>query len=81
MKVGSSFIERARSRRMPGLAGDALRLDVDVVEDLEVVGDEADRPDDELAHALGRPSRRISSRMSGPSHGSPVRPALWNANS
>ena len=31
------------------LAGDGLGLDVDVVEDLEVVGHEADRADDQLA--------------------------------
>ena len=35
------------------LPGDGLRLDVDVVENFEVVGDEPDRSNDELAGAGG----------------------------
>ena len=60
----------------PHLAGDGLRLDVDVVEDLEVVGDEADRADDEPADARpGQPPDLGEDVRAEP--GSPVRPALW----
>ena len=52
MNVGSVFIERALDADAH-IAGDALGLDVDVVQDLQVVGDEADRPDHQAAHAFG----------------------------
>ena len=47
---GGVVVHRARPLEAdPHLGRDGLRLDVDVVEDLEVIGDEADRADDELA--------------------------------
>ena len=61
------------------LGGLLAGLDVDIPEDLEVVADEADRRDQDLADAL-RVRVSSSTRMSGPSHGSPVGLSLWNAN-
>ena len=63
----------------PGRPGHLGRLDVEVVEDLQMVGDEAHRADHHRGGALGRATRRISLRRSGPIHGSGVRPALCQA--
>ena len=73
---GSAFGIRVRAKRTPGLLRDLLRLDVEVVQDLQVVGDEARRAHH---HAPGRPvpaSSRMTSSTGGPSQGSAVRPAL-----
>ncbi len=45
--AGSAFGIRVRAKPMPGLLGDRLRLDVEVVQDLEVIGDEPRRAHDD----------------------------------
>ena len=64
---------RARARLL-------LRLGVEVPADLEVVGDEADRADEHVARRRRACSAARWSRMSGPSHGSPVGDSLWKEN-
>ena len=54
--------------------GDGRQLDVEVVEHLEVVGHETDRADDDGVGAPSPARRRTTSRTSGPSQGSGVRP-------
>ncbi len=62
----------------PGLLGDRLRLDVEVVQDLEVVGDEPGRTHDHR-RAPSDASSAITSSIGGPHQGSSVRPALCHA--
>ena len=45
MKSGSSFKDGVRSSRSPSSIALLARLDVEIPEDLQVVGDEADRGD------------------------------------
>ena len=69
MKRGWSFTVLARAK--PGRARSAvgLRLDVEVVEHLDVVADEADRRHADVAHAVRR-QRASASLTSGSSQGS-----------
>ena len=74
--AGSSLRTRVRAKARPTSAATRGGLDVEVVDHLEVVADEALRAH-EHARRRGRSpaSSRITSRMSGPRHGSGVRPA------
>ena len=61
----------ARAKCQPELGRRSRRLGVEVVDDLHVVGDEADRHDDDAGRAAGRPARSRWSLTSGSSQGSP----------
>ena len=68
-KRGSTPAVAARTAAMPSSLGGRQRLGVEVVDDLHVVGDEADRHEH---HRRSRPSVASSSRWSltsGSSHG------------
>ena len=78
--AGSAFGISIRSKPHAELARPLLRLVVDVPADLQMVGDEADRTDEHVARSRGRARSARWSRMSGPSHGSPVGDSLWNEN-
>ncbi len=79
MIVGSSLTQAVRSKARPCVAARRGGLDVEVVQHLEMVGDESAGADDHARDgaAVGGvvPSSSITSRMSGPIHGSGVRPA------
>ena len=80
MKTGSSFSAGGRSSRMPEAGRDLGRAVVDVEEDLDVVGDEADRDRDDVAHAsrgerrevLAEVRARPTARACGPRTGTPT---------
>ncbi len=77
---GRVVVERGRAGEGEArLLGRRPGLDVEVVEDLEVVGDEADRADAPRRRPRARRARRSPTSRSGPSHGSGVRPALCHA--
>ena len=54
-KAGSSLSEGVRAKATPRAVGPVAGLDVEVVEDLQVVGDEADRAHHHGGRALRRP--------------------------
>jgi hypothetical protein len=68
-----------RSNRAPAFSAISPRLDVQVVEDLQVVGDEAGGAHDHGRPARASPSSSITDSIGGPHHGSFVRPALCHA--
>ena len=65
--AGSAFGISVRSNRAPACSAISLRLDVEVVEDLQVVGDEPGR-----AHDHGRASRPTRARRSRPRSAGPT---------
>ena len=81
MTLGSSLTQAVRSNVDTVLLGTLSGLDVEVVEHLEMVGDEPDGGHDDAVDGSRRAaaSSSMTSRMSGPSHGSGVRPALCQA--
>ena len=77
-KAGCVPAVPARDNVEPELPRELDRLDVEVVEDLDVVGDEPDGRDDDVAHAARVRASRRWSQTSGSSHGTcggPLR--LW----
>ena len=77
--TASSLSDAVRAKARPASSAHGARLDVHVVEDLEMVRDE---PHGTHHHTRWRPSpgsAAITSRRSGPSQSSAVRPALCHA--
>ena len=77
---GRVVVHRGRAgERQPEPGGLLAGLDVEVVEHLEVVGDEPARAHEQPIGSLPA-SSSTTARTSGPSHGSGVRPADCHAN-
>ena len=73
MKTGSSFSAGGRSSRIPSSSATAA-LDVHVEEELHVVGDEADRHDDDIGDAARvQLAEMLAEVWSCPGLGSPPR--------
>ena len=71
---------RGASERETVRGRSPARLDVEVVEHLEMIGDEPDRADEHSVGVSVCASSSMTCRMSGPNHGSGVRPALCQAS-
>ena len=79
-KSGSAFGISIRLELHPELGRLLLRLGVDVPADLQMIGHEPDGTDEHAGPCRPRGAPARWSRMSGPSHGSPVGDSLWNEN-
>ena len=71
---GSSLTHAVRSNANPACSA-RPSLDIEVIQHFKMVGDKSDRADDPRCAPFA-PRSSITSRMSGPIHGSGVRPAL-----
>ena len=76
MSGGLSLSIGVRSTRAPHCAAISLHADIQVVEHLDMVGDEADGRDHQVALAGSAPVAARASSICGPSQGTPVCAAL-----